>query len=1091
LFAIEKTGQVNHFTAENSGLNTNYLLSVSEDNSGEIWVGTEHTGISKISLTKYYNQVFFPNPEKTESADKTIRSIYENHSNGDLWIGTKSGEVYLFDENFSMKKSFSLREGVPYCITTDTSGNVWIGTKGNGILIIPENGNSLNKAHSLLLADDNNTGTNNIYSILCDRKGRMWIGSFGGGLFLCEHVNGISRIIPFPSVSGRQKQIRCMIEDSAGLIWAGGENGVVVFNPDSLIDNNEQFRWFHYDKSNPRSLNNNVVKAIFEDSCGRIWAGTGGGLNMAVKDSSAGNIEFKHYTSEDGLVNNMVQAILEDENQALWVSTESGISKFDVTSVIFENYNFPDSWESELFCESSAVRRKKGELLFGSHNGMYIFNPSSSENRTSVSPVMITGLSINGIPVGPDSPDSPLAGSITGTQNIRLENGQNSFSIEFSSLNFQNSHSGRYTYILENYDKEWNPVTQYNVATYKNIPAGEYVFKVKNYNNPGKRDSQEAQLGILVVPPFWKSTEAFILYIVLCVIITFFSVRLVVKMNKLHNEIEIEKQLTEFRLRFFTNISHEFRTPLTIIRGSIESINALDSLSLTLRKHVKTLDRSSSKLMRLINQLLEFRKMQNDRMELRLEHTDVVSFMRGIFDMFAETAERKRIQFTFLSDRESKMILLDREKMEKIVFNLLSNAFKHTPDDGNVALNIAFEAHDDLFVLSVSDSGIGIPPDKEHLLFVRFGQINYSSSGIGIGLHLTSEFTCLHKGKIKYEKSEWGGARFIVSIPASIDSYNPEDIVDSGDYPEISDVMDMSGIMESSGSIGPSDTIGSSVVADFAVADNVGKELEDPERVASTLKYKVLIIEDDEEIRLFLEDQLDKLFVIQTARDGLTGWDTAMREQPDLIVCDVMMPGMNGFEVTRKLKSDFQTSHIPIIMLTAHSSMEHQLEGINAGADAYIIKPFSTKYLISRIVKLIEQRERLQDKFAHEPSMAQTIICTSNKDNEFIGKVHSIIEEHLDDADFSVDDFSKAANMGRTIFYKKIKGITNFSPNEYLRIIRLKKATELLKATEFNISEIAYKVGFNDPFYFSKCFKEQFGMKPTQFRENEKNKGIV
>lgn len=1060
LFALEETGVINHFTMSNSGLKTNYLLSVSEDREGNIWIGTENTGISKISLIKYNNKVFLPNPNKTSISDRTIRSIYEDSNNGDIWIGTKSGDVYVFGKELNRKHLFSIRQGAPYCITSDTVGNLWIGTKGNGICIIPKGEKALRIHASHLLTDDNKMGGNNIYSILCDRKGRMWVGTFGKGLFLCEQGLRDFRAVAFPDISNKQKQIRCMIQDNSGLIWAGGENGIVIFNPDSLLKSSRSFTWFHFDKNNPQSLNNNIVKTIFEDSRKQIWIGTsGGGVNLAVKDPATESIQFKHYTSEKGLINNMVQAILEDDQQNLWISTEEGISKFNPVNIFFENHNFLDTWESGSFCESSAYKRKNGELLFGSHNGMYIFNPTSFENPVYSFPVKLTGFSVNGVLVTPTSPESPLSRSITETQSIRLKNGQNSFSIEFSSLYFQSTHSNRYTYILENYDKEWNPITQYNIATYKNIPAGKYIFKVKSKNNPSISDNIETKLEISIIPPFWKSTEAIILYLIVCVAIGFLLTRLIFKMNKLHNEVEIEKQLTEFRLRFFTNISHEFRTPLTIIQGSIENMNSMNALPPALRKQIKTLDKSSSRLMRLIDQLLEFRKMQNNKMSLQVEYTDAVGLLQEIYLLFLETAKRKHIHLTFSSSQEAKIILLDKDKIEKIAFNLLSNAFKHTPENGHINMEICFDTTEELFILKVSDSGIGIPPEKQNELFVRFSQINYSSSGIGIGLHLTSELTNIHKGKIQYSQSKWGGACFTVSIPTATPIY------------------------ELPNNIPPIPIALHSNLKENTEINDTTKEV--AQKGIITPEYKILLIEDEEEICLFLEDQLKNSFTVFSASNGLTGWEIAVNEQPHLIVCDVKMPGMDGFEITQKLKSNFQTSHIPVILLTAYSSMEHQLKGINAGADSYITKPFSTKYLISRIIKLIEQREKLQYKFAHEPGAIQTTICTTDKDNEFITKIHLIIEKHLDNPNFSVDDFAQAVHMGRTLFYKKIKGITNLSPNEYIRIIRLKKAVGLLQSTQLNVSEIAYKVGFNDPDYFSKCFKEQFGKRPTEFKNGK------
>lgn len=1060
LFAIEKNGKINHYTTTNSELRTNYLLSVTEDRTGNIWVGTENAGITKISFTEYRNKVYIPDPLRTESWEETIRSAFED-GDGNLWIGTKNGDVYVYDKEWNRKEIFSGRQKGVYSIHSDREGNIWIGTKGDGLRIFSKNGRSGYQDWAYLLSQDKNAGENNIYAILCDTKGRMWIGTFGNGLILGEWEKGQLRTKTFPAISRIQKQVRCLLQDSAGRIWASGENGVVLFDPDKLLQDDDAFDWYYFDKNNPASLNNNIVKTVFEDHQQQIWLGTsGGGLNLAVEDSLSGKFTFRHYSSKNGLTNNVVQSILEDDNHFLWISTESGLSKFNPGEDLFENFNFTNTWNSDYFLESVALKRKTGELLFGNYNGVYIIDPYSFERPSYSEPVILTGFIINGIPVNPNSPESPLKESITQTEKIRLRHNQNSFGLEFSSLNYQDIHSNRYTYILENYDREWNPVTQYNTAIYKNIPPGKYRFKVKCVNNPYTMDSTEAQVEITIIPPFWKSTQALILYLILSVLLAWFTFRTVMKMNRLNNQIVIEKELTEYRLRFFTNISHEFRTPLTLIQGSIDNMNDMQ-LPPLLKKQVHTLERSSSKLMRLIDQLLEFRKLQNDQMDLRLEYTDGVAFLQGIYDIFVETAERKQIDFTFLSNHKSRILLLDKEKIEKIAFNLLSNAFKHTPEKGKVKMELLFDEENMCFSLKVSDSGIGIPPEKQHLLFIRFKQINYTASGIGIGLHLASELTKAHKGEIVYNASEWGGASFTVTIPMSKDSYEEHQIVQS-DIPLLVKPVDI-------------------------VQDD---DISYPETDTSGRKYTILLIEDDEEVRLFLEEQLKKYFTIITAPNGLIGWETAINEEPNLIVCDVMMPEMDGFEVTRKIRSDFQTSHIPLILLTAHSSIEHQLEGINAGADAYIIKPFSTKYLISRIIKLIEQREKLQYKFAHEPGMVQPTITTSDKDAAFIRKIHEVIERHLSNAEFSVDDFAKEVHLGRTIFYKKVKGITNYSPNEYVRIVRLKKATQLLKNTDLNISEVAYEVGFNDPDYFSKCFKEQFGMTPRQFRNEEKEKEV-
>ncbi|NMA74053.1 MAG: response regulator [Bacteroidales bacterium] len=1058
LFAIEQTGDLNHFTTTNSELKTNNLLHITEDRDGNIWVGTENTGLLKIQLTKYDHQIFYPNPQRTNLNDKIIRSIYEEKSTGNLWIGTKEGNVYLYNKDFELKNKFSLNKGVPYCMSLDSLNNMWIGTKGNGIIIIQKK-NPKNRLKSYSLSNDYNSTSNYIYSILRDNRNRTWIGTLGSGIFLCELINGDLVKTTFPALTDKQMQIRCMIQDSSGLIWAGGSNGIITFHPDSIIQEKNTVRRFHFDHRNKHSLNNNIVKTIIEDSKQRIWIGTsGGGVNLAYNNKETNQINFRHYTMKDGLISNMVQAILEDNNHNLWISTENGISKFNSEINSFENYSLQDSWESDMFCESSAYKRGNGDLLFGSFNGMYIFTPSIHKKHHQTQDITLTGLAINGIPVKPNKDDSPLKESISNTKTLVLKYAQNSFSIEFSSLYFQDSFENSYVYILESYDTEWNSIVKHNVATYKNIPPGKYTFKVKAMNNFHFKNNTETQLKIIITPPFWRSHQAFLLYFILFLLAVFFISKIIIKMNKLHNDIIIEKQLTDYKLRFFTNISHEFRTPLTIIQGSIENMNNM-SLPKTLNKHIKILEKSASKLLRLIDQLLEFRKIQKNQMKLQLEHIEVVQFMKEIYEMFQDIAAKKEINYTFSSNKESNIILIDQNKIDKILFNLLSNAFKHTPPNGNIALELIFDDKNEEFIFKVSDSGIGIPAEKSDQLFIRFNQINYSASGIGIGLNLSSELALAHKGKIEYKQSEWGGASFILTLSSSELTYNKEDIISSEP------------------NLRTKETKKNIIIDDLFIG-----EREPTHTNSITKKYKILLIEDDEDVRSFLEEQLDKYFTISLATDGLEGWNIATKENFDLIICDVMMPKMDGYEITEKLKTDLETSHIPIILLTAHSSIEHRLEGINVGADSYITKPFSTKYLISRIIKLIEQREKLQYKFAHEPGEIPITITTSNKDNEFISKISKIIENHLDNPDFSIDDFAKEANMGRTLFYKKIKAITNLSPNEYLRIVRLQKAALLLQSTDLNISEIAYKVGFNDPYYFSKCFKEQFKTTPSQFR---------
>ena len=1062
LFALDLNNQQTyHYTADNSDLPTNYLLYVTEDKSGEIWVGTELAGISKISLNNYPVQILYPDPKESNDRSNAVRLIYED-SQGRFWMGTRNGFLHIYDSSFKKLKSHKIQGGLPFAATEDLDGNIWLGTRGNGIMVFPPSAGTPVRHYLLHDIERQPTNSNNVFDILRDSRNRIWVASFGGGLHYAD-LN--EKDITFRHINTRtvnQDMARVIMQDHTGMIWTGTNEGVNVFDPDELVRDNTKYINFHFDVNDDRSINNNEVKAIFEDSKGRIWFGTtGGGLNLLVRENPLERSWFQHYTSKEGLSNEIIQTIMEDNQGFIWVTTEggSGISRLDPETGRFENFSLSNHKQAGLFNEGARWKMKNGDLMFGSYFGVFIFNPSQIKSNAYTPPVVITGLRINGVDVHPGQPNSPLSESISLTKEIKLKYHQNSFNIEFAMLNFHSPDFNQYAYYLDAYEKRWNPVTRHNIAAYRNVPPGTYWFKVKGSNSFGVWTDDVTALKIVIVPPFWQSIWAYILYFVTAIVAIFFAIRIIRQINRLHTAVEVERQLTEYKLRFFTNISHEFRTPLTIIRGSIENLMAIENLPAVVAKQINQMSKSASRLLRLIDQLLEFRKLQNKGLMLELSRMEAVAFFYDIYQSFQELAEKKKIKFLFETNLPQKEMLLDTNKWDKIGYNLLSNAMKYTPDNGIIVMRLLFSEADDRFVLSVSDNGPGIPKEKQSSLFVRFTQFHSSFGGTGVGLHLTAELAATHKGKIEYSDSELGGACFTVTVPLSDNNYWNETQEEVQRLPKLADSV--------------AETVPPTDLYENLLADKQYKG------------YKLLIIEDDDEVREFIFNQLDNYFSVFAAKDGVEGLEKALQEQPNLIVCDVMMPGIDGFELTRRLKEDFLTSHIPIILLTAHSSEEHRLEGIQAGADSYITKPFSIKYLIARITKLIEQREKLQRKFAQEPGMSLLSVNVTEKDKEFIDKIHHLIEQNIDNVDFSVDAFAQTVGMGRTNFYKKIKGITGHSPNEYLRIIRMKKAAELLATTHLNVSEVSYKVGINDPFYFSKCFKAQFGKSPSHFQKGE------
>lgn len=1069
LFAIdEKTGKMYHYTADND-LATNYLLCITEDESGEIWVGTELAGVAKISLSNYPFDIFYPALGGNVDRDNAVRLIYED-KDGRYWFGTRDGNLHICDSTLRQSYEHRISGGLPFSVAEDTLGYKWLGTKGGGLYLFSPKGDGIAEKYSLHDRAGQTSSSNNIFTVMRDRENRMWMATFGGGLHLGERHQGKVEFRQFGFRNKHQSMMRSMIQDKEGLIWIGTNDGVVVFRPDELIRDENKYINLHLHTEDRQSLSHNEVKVVFEDSKGRIWMGTtGGGLNLLVKEDSLEKSWFKHYNADNGLSNETIQAILEDDEGYIWVSTESGISKFNLKTERFENFIFSNNRHAAIFNELSCWKKKNGELMFGSYNGVYTFNPSGINFDTYAPPVAITGLWINGTGVRPGAEESPLTESITSTKRIVLEHNQNSFNLECTMLNYHAPEFNQYVYYLEGYEQDWNPVSRNNMATYRNVPPGTYVFKVKGCNSFGVWSERETNLEIIVLPPWWKSWQAIVLYIVLGIVIAFFVSRLVIKMHRLNMAVEVEKQLTEYKLRFFTNISHEFRTPLTIIRGAIEDLASQESIAPLINKQLTLLSKSSTRLLRLIDQLLEFRRLQNNKMELKLEWTEAERFFYDIYQTFKEMAEKKKIDFLFESNEYERKMLLDRSKMDKIAYNLLSNAFKNTPAGGKIVMRLDFSAARDVFTLSVSDNGAGVPYEKRNMLFVRFEQIHYASEGTGVGLHLTSELAKVHKGQIEYTDSEFGGACFSVSIPLSESNYDEADIIETS-------------AVERS-------VANKEVTTDSLISGEV-PDISDSSVNKPFKEYKVMVIDDDDDVRGLLETQLGKYFTISTAANGAEGLEKLGDEQPDIVVCDVMMPEMDGFEFTKRLKANFNISHIPVILLTAYSSEEHQLKGIRVGADSYITKPFSVKYLLMRIVKLIEQREKLQRKFASEPGTVQPFINTTDRDKVFLDKLHAIIEKNMGNAEFKLETYAPSLGIGRTSFYGKLKAIVGCSPNEYVRILRMKKAAELLLSTDLNVSEIGFQVGINDPFYFSKCFKNSFGKSPSQYRKEPVRKDL-
>ncbi|WP_298732520.1 two-component regulator propeller domain-containing protein [uncultured Chitinophaga sp.] len=1048
-----------------NGLSSNYLLSILADRSGLIWVGAEHTGLNKLVPQSFSVSHLYPDTKNHRPYSANIVKTLFEDSRRNIWVTTKNGALYLYDpalENIRpLSHLFHGQSPNIYCIQEDSKGFIWLGSKGQGLYIAHLDSLQQAARHFELPEPAPGASRNNqVYTILQDSRQRMWIGTFGGGLNLAVYNGG--QHISFRNFFGTHetlKDIRCMRQDRKGNIWAGTNNGLLRFRPEALLQNNKAFTLYRSDPGQPNGLTSNVVKIICEDHKGRIWAGTsGGGISRfipATKDRAA---YFETFGTQQGLSHDIVNGMLEDEQGDLWISTENGLTRFNPDKNTFEIFYFSNTTLGNLFTEAACCKRRNGQHLWGSLDGFYSCHPALMHTDSGDAPVVLTGFSVAGNPLKRSSPQQQ---ALNAAQTITLEPNQKVFSIEFATLAYRNPQQNKYTYILENYEEDWNPPAAYNVATYRNLPPGEYTFRVKGTNNDGSWSKQEAAIHITVLPPFWRSTPAFILYI--CVISGLIAAISFVRKRifRLQHAVALEKELTEYKLNFFTNISHEFRTPLSLIVSAME--NLLDNRQGALHngRHLHIMQKNVQRLMRLADQLLDFRKLQHQRMKLQIREVEVISFLQDLCDSFNDLAEQQQIHLQFSSNLPEYTMWLDDNKLDKMLYNLLSNAHKFTPANGSITVRALIDENAGQLQIQVSDSGIAIPESKREQVFQRFTQLSFSPTGTGIGLSLTKELAELHHGSISFRNNAGAGVTFIITLPLSRDLYTADELA----TPE---------------ALNNTTTITSVLQAAY-IADAEGMNIPEP-----SSRYRILVIEDNPDICDYLAEQLGHYFHVHTANNGRDGLAQAIELAPDLVVCDVMLPELNGLDITRRIRAEFQTCHIPVVLLTALSSGEHQLQGIDAGADAYIPKPFSTRFLLTNIIRIIEQREKIRKRFSNDPGFFEVNIAENEADRKFLDRLHFIIEKNLDNTQFSVDDFAAAVKLGRTLFYKKVKGLTGYSPNEYIRLVRLKQAATLLNTGDYTVSEVAYKVGMNDPFYFSKCFKAQFGIPPSAYLKRVK-----
>lgn len=1008
--------QSQHFVADKLGespIASNYLLGIIADRHDGVWVSSEYGGVSHIQVMDKGVERIYPNGEGNMDFSNVVRMV-KKMNDGTVMVGTREGSLYHYSADMSQVLGKSHFDSNVYGIVQMPNGETWIGTRGKGVY----------GAKGLDFKD------RNVFCMASDAKHRMWIGTFGKGLSLVMPRKDGYEVKTFFADSVGLNEVRCMVIDKHGVLWCGTSGGLIRIPTDEFVKDASRYKTYVRDYE---------IRDVIVDRQGRLWlSASGDGLVQVEPGDGEAEPKFHVFNTSNGLVNNLVQSVVDTPDGNLWISTQQGVTAWNARKKSFENYMFSRNPMGNVYNENSAVCLDDGRVVLGGNYGLTIIQPSRLSHVSGLTDVVFTSY--------------PYSDEITLTYEQRSPN------IHFSTLDYSDVRNVKYTYRLEGFDQAWSKPSSTPWAAYQKLPAGKYVLHVKACTSDGTW-GKESTLVIRVKPPFYLTSWAIMIYVLLVLGVIILVVKFVHDKNVLRNRIRLEQELTRYKLVFFTNIAHEFRTPLTLMQGSLEKekrIMKANRWQTELEKTIRVMDKSVQRMLRLIDQLLEFRKMQAGKLKLSLQETDAVMFVKGICRMFDDAAESKEIAYSFESSEPAHAMFLDQQMIDKVVFNLLSNAFKYTPAKGTISVSLSFT---DVMTIRVADTGVGIPQEKRAQLFSRFMQSSYTGESFGIGLHLTHELVKTHHGEIAYQENEGGGSVFVVTIPLQKDCYEASDFL-----------------------VKDSPILKADLVKERDEQEDKTTDAVPSAPSAPLNRRTILLIEDDNDVREFLLSELESCFDLKVASDGKAGIAMAKELDVDLIVSDVMMPGMNGFELTKRLKNSFETSHIPIILLTALSTDENVLEGTESGADAYITKPFSPQLLMARILQLLNQREILRQKFGKEPQEIRSAMLSNEQDSLFVKRLDSIVYSRLGEQDLSVDKVAGLLHLGRTIFYKKVRGTTGYTPNEYIRVIRLRKAAELLKEGEKNVSEVAYAVGFDNPYYFSKCFKEQFGMPPSQYR---------
>jgi len=1082
--------QVCHFESDYSdkSLSSNIVYCIEPDDYGQIWVGTRSGGINILTKNQKPFYHYHHTNDKGSIASNFCRSIFED-SHENLWIGTEEGGVSLL----KAKKNKAYNDGFQHFTVNDIrranrvyaieelrlphsqkhKSIIWLGTSN------PQNLFALDgetfEAISLPPAVKD---IGFIFAIEVQNDSTLWLGTYGYGLMKLKldrdgEIKSFTRFQPDHknpnSISSNI--IRSILKDKKGNLWIGTDKGLNKLTPKELAKNQPKFTIYTKGET-PGQLKHDYILQVFEASDGKIWIGTmGGGLFNYDENSSGNEVLFHQISLKDGLPNNSIKSIVEDERNNLWIATNRGLTKYNPRTKEITNYDVSAGLQDDEFAEICALRRKNGQVVFGGINGFNVFYPDQIKEDTISPKMFLTAFYVSNQKIEPGQEINGkviLSQTISKTKTIDLSFKENSFSIEFAALHYKSPFKNKYKYKLEGFDSDWIVAeASHRVAKYTNIPAGNYIFRVNGANSDNVWAEDEASLEIIIAPPFYRSTWAYFIYVLIIAIAIYINRRVSQIIRKRKKEIllaRLEQKKTEeiaqMKFRFFTNISHEFKTPLTLIAAPLDKLIANnDSFDQDDRyKFYLLIKQNVNVMLRLINQLLDFRKLDQEKMKLRVERWNIVEFINSIYKSFELLAEKKNIRFNFEYSTPDIEAWIDADKLEKVIYNLLSNAFKFTPDGKTILIGLEEKREENKLIIYVKDTGSGIDKEEKPHVFERYYQTekkgNKTSGGTGIGLSLSKGLVELHQGFIYFQTAINEGTTFFVELKLGKSHFTDDQIADETYVPQIRNTDHF---------------------FEFDYDD------EKADHAANKRNKKILIAEDNDDLRLFLAEGFKNDFKVYDTDNGEEALELCKKHLPDLVISDVMMPKMNGIDLCHYIKSDETTCHIPVILLTARGTVESQLEGYKIGADNYLTKPFNFEVLKATVNSITKNRSYLQNKFQRGFDLNPSLIANTEMDQKLLEKLIRIIEENISDSEFWVENLAEKYGVSRIYLNRKIKALTGETTVQFMRNIRLKHAARLLEKQRYTVSEICCVVGYNDVKTFRKRFKEMFGVPPSEF----------